>query len=328
MTINTRNLVWNKPGFWLGFSLTLILAVALAACAPAATPTAAPAATTAPAAASAAAPSGQSNNAGSNNLILATTTSTQDSGLLDVLIPMFEKSSGLTVKTVAVGSGAAITMGQQGNADVLLVHSPAAEKQFMTDGWGKDRALIMHNDFIIVGPTADPAKIKGLAVVDAFKVLAAAGAADATKVQFFGRNDKSGTSVMELSLWKKAAVDPVGAKAAWYASTGQGMGQTLTLTSQKAGYTITDRATYLANKDKLQLDILVQGDKSLLNVYHVITVNSDKWPKVNYTGAMTFLKYMTDPTTQDFLSKFGVDKYGQPLFFPDATKTDADLGLN
>ena len=319
MKINTRNLL---------LTLFLVLAVGLAACAPAAAPapTAAPAAaaTTAPTAAAA---TGGSNNAGSTNLILATTTSTQDSGLLDVLIPMFEKSSGLTVKTVAVGSGAAITMGQQGNADVLLVHSPAAEKQFMTDGWGKDRALIMHNDFIIVGPAADPAKIKGLAVVDAFKALAAAGAADATKVQFYGRNDKSGTSVMELGLWKQAAVDPVGTKAAWYVSTGQGMGPTLTVTSQKGGYTITDRATYLANKSKLQLDVLVQGDKSLLNVYHVITVNSDKWPKVNYTGAMTFLKYMTDPATQDFLSKFGVDKYGQPLFFPDATKTDADLGL-
>ena len=164
-------------------------------------------------------------------------------------------------------------------------------------------------------------------MVDAFKALAAAGAADATKVQFFGRNDKSGTSVMELGLWKQAAVDPVATKAAWYVNTGQGMGQTLTLTSQKAGYTITDRATYLANKDKLQLDVLVQGDKSLLNVYHVITVNADKWPKVNYTGATAFLKYMTDPATQDFLAKFGVDKYGQPLFFPDATKTDADLGL-
>ena len=319
MKINTRNLL---------LTLFLVLAVGLAACVPAAAPapTAAPAAaaTTAPTAAAA---TGGSNNAGSTNLILATTTSTQDSGLLDVLIPMFEKSSGLTVKTVAVGSGAAITMGQQGNADVLLVHSPAAEKQFMTDGWGKDRALIMHNDFIIVGPAADPAKIKGLAVVDAFKALAAAGAADATKVQFYGRNDKSGTSVMELGLWKQAAVDPVGTKAAWYVSTGQGMGPTLTVTSQKGGYTITDRATYLANKSKLQLDVLVQGDKSLLNVYHVITVNSDKWPKVNYTGAMTFLKYMTDPATQDFLSKFGVDKYGQPLFFPDATKTDADLGL-
>ena len=132
---------------------------------------------------------------------------------------------------------------------------------------------------------------------------------------------------MELGLWKTAGIDPVGTKPAWYVSTGTGMGATLTVTSQKVGYTITDRATYLANKDKLQLDILIQGDKSLLNVYHVITVNPDKWPKVNYTGAMTFLKYMTDPATQTFLSTFGVDKYGQPLFFPDATKTDADLGL-
>lgn len=301
MKTTTRNLL---------FSLLLVLAVGLSACAPATTP--APAAPAAPA---------------NPNLILATTTSTQDSGLLDVIIPMFEKQSGYTVKTVAVGSGAAIQMGQQGNADVLLVHSPTAEKQFMSDGWGKDRALIMHNDFIIVGPTADPAKIKGLASKDAFAAIAAAGDAKPTTVLFIARADKSGTSTKELDIWKKAGVDPATKKPAWYIETGQGMGATLTIASEKGGYTLTDRATYLANKDKLKLDVLVEGDSSLLNVYHVITVDPAKWPKVNYDGAMAFLKFMTDPATQTVIGKFGMDKFGQSLFFPDATKTDADLGL-
>jgi tungstate transport system substrate-binding protein len=255
------------------------------------------------------------------DLILATTTSTQDSGLLDVLIPMFEQQTGYKVKTVAVGSGQAMEMGQQGNADVLLVHSPAAEKQFMTDGWGKDRTLIMHNDFIIVGPADDPAKIKGLSAVDTFKAIAAA------KATFVARADKSGTSTKELGIWTKAGIDPATTKPDWYIETGQGMGASLTITSEKAGYTLTDRATFLANKANLQLEILVEGDNSLLNVYHVITIPTDKWPKANYDGAMAFLKFMTDPATQKVIGEFGVDKYGQQLFVPDATKTDADLGL-
>lgn len=254
-------------------------------------------------------------------IILATTTSTQDSGLLDVLIPMFEEQTGYTVKTVAVGSGEAIKMGQEGNADVLLVHSPAAEVIFMADGWGKERSLIMHNDFIVVGPAADPAKIKGLKPVDAFKAIEAAGAT------FAARADKSGTSTKELGLWKKAEIDPATTKPAWYLETGQGMGATLTITSEKGAYTLTDRATFLANKDKLQLEILVEKDNSLLNVYHVITIDTAKWPKVNYDGAVAFAKFMTDPATQEVIGKFGVDKFGQQLFIPDADKTDADLGL-
>jgi tungstate transport system substrate-binding protein len=255
------------------------------------------------------------------NLILATTTSTQDSGLLDVLIPLFEQQSGFKVQTVAVGSGQAITMGQQGNADVLLVHSPAAEKQFMADGWGKDRALIMHNDFIVVGPAADPAKIKGLAPVEAFKAITAASAI------FISRGDNSGTNTKELALWKSAGLDPKGTKAAWYIESGQGMGATLTIASEKSAYTLTDRATYLANKANLQLDILVEKDNALLNVYHVITVDPAKWPKVNYEGATAFLNFMVAPATQEVIGKFGVEKYGQQLFIPDADKTDADLGL-
>jgi len=307
MKITPRNLL---------LTIFLVLAVALSACAPAASPqpTAVP---------PTAAPAGPANP----DLILATTTSTQDSGLLDVLIPLFEQQSGYKVKTVAVGSGAAIQMGQQGNADVLLVHSPAAEKQFMTDGWGKERTLIMHNDFIIVGPAADPAQIKGLGPTQAMQAIAKAGDADPAKVLFFARADKSGTSTKELDMWTKASLTPATAKPAWYVETGQGMGATLTITSEKGGYTLTDRATYLANKDKLQLTILLEGNNALLNVYHVITIDPAKWPKVNYEGAVAFQKFMTDPATQQVIGKFGLDKYGQSLFFPDATKTDAELGL-
>jgi tungstate transport system substrate-binding protein len=290
------------------FSLLIVFALVLSACA-SATPAPTQAPTQAPVA-----PVNQ-------NLILATTTSTQDSGLLDMLIPLFKTETGYTVQTVAVGSGQAMEMGQQGNADVLLVHSPSAEKQFMTDGWGKERALIMHNDFIIVGSADDPAKIKGLSATDAFKAIATAESA------FVARADKSGTSTKELGIWKKAELDPATTKPAWYIETGQGMGPTLTITSEKAAYTLTDRATFLANKANLQLEILVAGDNSLLNIYHVITVNPDKWPKVNYEGAMAFLKFMTETSTQEEIGKFGVEKYGRQLFIPDADKTDADLGL-
>ena len=308
-------------------TLLLVLAVALSACAPAATPepTAAPTAVP-PTAEPTAIPATPTSAAPANpNLILATTTSTQDSGLLDVLVPLFETQSGYKVQTVAVGSGAAIKMGQEGNADVLLVHSPAAEKTFMTDGWGKERLLVMHNDFILVGPAADPAGIKGLGPKDAFVAIAKAG--EAGKATFVARADKSGTSTKELDFWKKAELDPATTKPAWYIETGQGMGATLTIASEKGGYTLTDRATYLANKDKLQLEILLEGNNALLNVYHVITVDPVKWPKVNDDGALAFAKFLTDPATQEFIGKFGVEKYGQPLFIGDATKTDADLGL-
>ncbi len=296
------------------FSLLIVFILVLGACAPVTpAPIASPLGTEM---------TNQATVAPSNpNLILATTTSTQDSGLLDVLIPLFETETGYKVQTIAVGSGQAMEMGQQGNADVLLVHSPSAEKQFMTDGWGKDRALVMHNDFIIVGPTDDPAKIKGLSATDAFKAIATA------QQTLVARADKSGTSTKELGIWKNAELDPATEQPAWYIETGQGMGATLTIASEKNGYTLTDRATFLANKANLQLEILVEGDKSLLNVYHIITVNPDKWPKVNYDGATAFFKFMTEPSTQDAIGKFGVDKYGQQLFIPDANKTDADLGL-
>ncbi len=254
------------------------------------------------------------------NLILATTTSTQDSGLLDELVPLFETESGYTVQTVAVGTGAALKMAEEGNADVLLVHAPSSEVALMDAGWGKDRMLVMHNDFVIVGPADDPAGIKGMATaVEAFQNIFDSGSI------FISRGDDSGTNKMEISLWGKTNDDPNGAE--WYVESGQGMGATLTIASEKLAYTLTDRATYLANQGNLNLEILVEGDPALLNVYHVMTVNPDKWPKSNYDGALAFAKFMTNSDTQAVIKDFGVDKFGQPLFFPDADKTDADLGL-
>jgi tungstate transport system substrate-binding protein len=254
------------------------------------------------------------------NLILATTTSTQDSGLLDVLVPSFEGQTGYTVQTVAVGSGEAMKMGEEGNADVLLVHAPASELAFMKAGHGTDRFLVMHNDFIIVGPASDPAGIKGMtSAVEAFKAIFTAGS------PFITRGDDSGTHKKELALWKSAELDP--SDQAWYTETGQGMGASMTIASEKQAYILTDRATYLANKDNYQLELLVEGDNNLLNVYHVITINQTKWPKVNYDGALVFAKFMIDPATQEVISQFGVEKYGQPLFYPDGDKTDAELGL-
>ncbi|MFN2215920.1 MAG: substrate-binding domain-containing protein [Anaerolineales bacterium] len=254
------------------------------------------------------------------NLILATTTSTQDSGLLDVLVPMFESQTGYSVQTVAVGTGAALKMAEEGNADVLLVHAPSAEKVIMDEGFGKDRYLVMHNDFVIVGPADDPAGVKGASDIN--QVFTSLSTSNQT---FISRGDDSGTDKMEKSLWAMISFDPTG--QAWYLESGQGMGATLTLASEKSAYTLTDRATYLANKANLQLSILFEGDPKLLNVYHVITVNPDKWPLVNEAGAQAFANFMIDPGTQAVIGEFGMDKFGQPLFFPDADKTDADLGL-
>jgi len=253
------------------------------------------------------------------DMILATTTSTQDSGLLDVLVPEFQEQSGYVVKTIAVGTGQALQMGEECNADVLLVHAPASEAAFMEKGAGKERMLVMHNDFIIIGPAGDPAGIKGAASTEeAFQMIAEAQA------PFVSRGDDSGTHKAELALWKKAGVTPEGD---WYIETGQGMGATLKVADEKEAYTLTDRATYLANKGALGLEILLEGDAALLNVYHVISVNPTACPKVNEAGALAFAKFMTDPETQQTISEFGVDQYGEPLFFPDADKTDADLGL-
>ncbi len=253
------------------------------------------------------------------NIILATTTSTQDSGLLDVLIPIFEKKTGYFVKTIAVGSGQAMAMGQKGEADVMLVHSPDAEKKFVEEGYGVNRRLIMHNDFIIIGPADDLAKIKSVkAAAEALKRIAAAEAL------FVSRGDNSGTHAKEKALWKQAEITPAGQK--WYQETGLGMGQTLNVAAEKKGYTLADRGTYLALKKNIPLDILVEGDASLLNIYHVMEINSAKWPKVNAAGAKAFADFFVSKETQKIIETFGVDKFGSPLFFPDAGKKVEDLG--
>jgi tungstate transport system substrate-binding protein len=253
------------------------------------------------------------------NLILATTTSTQDTGLLDVLIPVFEKKTGYFVKTIAVGSGQAMAMGQKGEADVLLVHSPAAEMKFVAEGGGIQRLLVMHNDFVVVGPPADPAGIKGSKTSpEAFKNIAAAGAL------FISRGDNSGTDAKEKEVWKAAGISSKGQK--WYQETGLGMGQTLNVAAEKKGYTLADRGTWLALQKNLGLPILMEGDPILLNIYHVIQVNQAKWPKVNAEGAKAFSAFMVSLETQGIIKTFGVDKYGSPLFFPDAGKPEDGLG--
>ena len=252
-------------------------------------------------------------------VIMATTTSTQDSGLLDVLLPVFEKKTGYFVKTISVGSGQAMTMGQRGEADVLLVHSPAAEKKFIADGFGINRKLVMHNDYIIVGPAEDPAKIKGIkSALEGFKKIASANAL------FLSRGDNSGTNAKEKEVWKAAGINPEGEK--WYQQTGLGMGQTLNVTGEKKGYTLADRGTYLSLKKNLKLDILMEGDAILLNIYHVIEVSPTKWPKVNAAGAKAFSDFMVAKETQDMIKTYGVEKFGSPLFFPDVGKKEEELG--
>jgi tungstate transport system substrate-binding protein len=247
------------------------------------------------------------------NIILSTTTSTQDSGLLDVLIPIFEKKTGYMVKTIAVGSGQAMAMGERGEADVLLVHSPDAEKKFMEKGYGLNRMLVMHNDFVIVGPAADPAKIKGAKTsAEAFKKIAE------SQSLFISRGDNSGTHAKEKAIWKASGIEY--SKQKWYQETGLGMGQTLGVAAEKKGYTLADRGTYLSLKKNLGLEILCEGDPLLLNIYHVIEVNPAKWPKVNAAGAKAFADFIVSAEAQKVISTFGVDKFGSPLFFPDAGK--------
>lgn len=245
-----------------------------------------------------------------DTMILATTTSTQDSGLLDVLIPAFEKKFGTRVKVIAVGTGQALEMGQRGDADVLLVHSRAAEDKFMADGYGSVRKDVMHNQFLLVGPASDPAKIKGNSdAVGAFKKIAG------TKAKFISRGDQSGTHKKELELWKKAGVTPGGK---WYVEAGQGMGDTLMMASEMGAYTLTDEATWLTLEPKLQLQEILKGDKALFNPYGVIAVNPEKFPNVHRAAARAFVDYITSAEGQTIIYNFGRDKYGRSLFIPDA----------
>jgi tungstate transport system substrate-binding protein len=255
-------------------------------------------------------------------VILATTTSTLDSGLLDVLVPTFENRTGYKVQTVAVGTGAALKMAEEGNADVLLVHAPDAEKALMERGFGKNRYLVMHNDFLVVGPGTDPAAVRSaVTAAEAFARIAR------QEAEFVSRGDDSGTHKEELSIWAEIGMEPHQRKPAWYMESGQGMGVTLTIANEKRAYTLTDRATYLSGKKNLSLEILLEGDTALLNVYHVITVNPERWPETHYEGAMAFALFITGPEAQKVIGQFGVESFGEPLFCADAHMTDADLGL-
>ncbi|MBI2859076.1 MAG: substrate-binding domain-containing protein [Chloroflexi bacterium] len=292
--------VCSRPPTSILLVLLLTVVSALACSAPAAAPTAPP-------------------KPANPQIIMASTTSTGDSGLMDTLIPMFEQQTGYSVKPIYVGSGAAMTMGERGEADVLLVHAPDSEVKFMQAGHGTVRKLVMHNDFIIIGPSADPAGIKGAqSAIDSLKKIASA------KAIFISRGDNSGTDQLEKKLWKTAGIEAKG--QSWYQEAGQGMGATLNIASEKSAYTMTDRATFLATQKNLSLTLLVEGDPVLLNIYHVIQVNPAKSAKINAEGARAFADFMVDPTTQQMIGKFGVDKYGSPLFFPDAGKKESDLG--
>ncbi len=247
-------------------------------------------------------------------LILATTTSTENSGLLEVLIPPFEAAFGIQVDVVAVGSGAALALGRNGDADVLLVHAPEAEIELVNAGYAVNRRYVMYNDFIIVGPGNDPANIRNAeSVDDAFRRLAAAGAS------FISRGDDSGTHKKELELWESSQITPDWPR---YQEIGQGMEAALVMASEQRSYTLSDRGTFLAAQDKLELEILFAGDDSLFNPYHVMAVNPTQYPESNYFGAMAFIAYLTSPATQGLIADFKVNK--QNLFFPAANTVPFD----
>ena len=255
-----------------------------------------------------------------NALRLATTTSTADSGLLDAILPEFEALCGCRVDVVAVGTGQALEIGAKGDADVVLVHSRKAEDQFVTDGHARERFDVMYNDFIVVGPSDDPAQIAGMAAAkDAFEAIMN------SQALFASRGDKSGTHNKELSIWSSLNVTPT-TEMPWYKSLGQGMGETLIFANEQSAYALTDRGTYLSMSDRLPtLAVLVGGanlaenkDKVLLNPYGVMAVNPDLHPGVRFDLAMQFIDWLTSPETQAKIGSYGADKYGQPLFYPDA----------
>jgi len=243
-------------------------------------------------------------------IILATTTSTQDSGLLDVLVPRFEKERGIAIKVIAVGSGAALRMAARGDADVILVHAPAAERRYVEAGDLVDGRAVMHNDFVITGPGDDPAGIRALTSVnDVMRAVATRGA-------FVSRGDDSGTHSQELALWAAARIDPRSIQRR--EETGQGMGATLSIADQRRAYTLTDRGTYLSLRRRLKLAILFQGDASLRNLYHVYAVNPAKNPRIQRDAARTFIDFLVSPPIQQAIADFKRAEYGESLFFPDA----------
>ncbi|MBP5976151.1 substrate-binding domain-containing protein [Brasilonema sp. CT11] len=252
------------------------------------------------------------------NLIVAMTTSIEDSGLLDDLVPAIEKKTGYTLKKVAVGTGQAIALAEKGEVDALFVNSPKAERKALDSGAVMNRHLVMHNDFVIVGPDTDKAKIRGKkSAVEAFSLIAK------NQALFVSRGDDSGTNKLEKDFWQQANVTPSGA---WYQQTGAGMAKTLQVANQKLGYTLVDRATYIFQKKNLSLPVLVEGDKKLLNLYHVMEVNPQKFSRVNSPGAKAFIDFVLSPEGQKLIAVHGKKEFGQPLFFVDAGKTEKDYG--
>jgi len=247
-------------------------------------------------------------------LRMATTTSTENSGLLKDILPAFQKASGYTVHVTPVGTGKALRMGRDGDVDVVLVHAPPSEKKFVAAGYGVNRRGVMYNDFVIVGPANDPAKINGMK--DVVKAMARIAQ---DKAIFVSRGDDSGTNKKEKILWKDAGIQPSGK---WYREAGQGMGKVLQMTGEMQGYTLTDRGTWLFMKDKLPLKVVVQGDPRLFNPYGVIAVNPGRYPDINYTGAMAFIAWITSPAGQAIIGKYRVN--GKQLFIPTALKVASD----
>jgi tungstate transport system substrate-binding protein len=257
-------------------------------------------------------------DAPSRSVILSTTTSTQDSGLLDVLVPLFEKQTGYSVKTISVGTGQALALAAKGEADVALVHAPTLEKKYVAAGKLLNRRLVMYNDFILIGPPSDPAKIKSTkSSIEALQLIAG------SQSRFVSRGDNSGTHNLEKSLWKAAGIEP---KGAWYIESGQGMGTTLGIANERGAYTISDRATYLAFRKRVTLAVLLEGDRPLLNIYSVMEVNPANGPRINAAGGKTFADFMVAPATQAVIKSFGVEKFGQPLFIPVAGMREEQVG--
>ncbi len=254
----------------------------------------------------------------SRNVILSTTTSTQDSGLLDLLVPVFEKQTGYSLKTISVGTGQALALAAKGDADVALVHAPSLEKKYVADGQLQNRRLVMYNDFVMIGPKDDPAKVRMLK-----SALAALKAIEQAKAPFVSRGDNSGTHNLERSLWKEAGIQPNGP---WYIESGQGMGATLSIANERNAYSITDRGTYLALGKRVALPILVEGERALLNIYSIMEVNPLNKPRVNAAGGKAFADFMVSPQAQNLIKSFGVEKFGQPLFVPVAHKREEELG--
>lgn len=244
----------------------------------------------------------------SERIRMATTTSTDNSGLLEVILPPFEKMFGVKVDVIAVGTGKAIKLGEGGNVDVILVHAPQAEKQFIAEDYGVNRRKVMHNDFVLLGPLSDPARIKGIGGVgEAFIKIAQ------SNTMFISRGDDSGTHKKERSIWKKAGIIPRGK---WYLEVGQGMGTVLQIADEKRAYTLTDRGTYLAYRSKINLIIISEGDPILYNPYGVIAVNPARHPHINYLKAMALIGWLTSPRCQQMIAQF--KKGGEVLFHPDA----------